>query len=198
MSLPRDTAPLLMLPYLLPPTHYHSVSLSLPPEARTLAPAAWQPLVSFTQLLCCLSHSQHSPRRPPPPTPPPPQQHWDGCSSQNLPPVFLLPLYSLPTQAFFGGFHRNESPYNVTGIPQLGQEEEGCLSLLLASEHCCKGIFGTAQSYPLSLLQRYIYIYFCLSTEALRRRIKTNSRSSDWPLEHNAAVKRPTICVVVC
>lgn len=31
----------------------------------------------------------------------------------------------------------------------------------------------------------------------LRRGIKTNSRSSDWPLEHNAAVKRPAICVVV-
>lgn len=53
----RDTAPLLMLSYLLPPTHYHSVSLSLPPEARTLSLAAWQPLVSLTQLLCCLSHS---------------------------------------------------------------------------------------------------------------------------------------------
>lgn len=64
VPLPGDTAALLMLPYLLPPAHYHSVSLSLPPEARTLAPAAWQPLVSLTQLLCCLSHSQHSP--PPP------------------------------------------------------------------------------------------------------------------------------------
>lgn len=46
---------------LLPPAHYHSVSLSLPPEARTLAPAAWQPLVSLTQLLCCLTHSQQIP-----------------------------------------------------------------------------------------------------------------------------------------
>lgn len=66
-----------LLPYLLPPTHYHSVSLSLPPEARTLAPAAWQPLVSLTQLLCCLSHSQHSP------PPFPPQQHQDRCSNIN-------------------------------------------------------------------------------------------------------------------
>lgn len=65
MCLLRDTAPLLMLPYLLPPPHYHSVLLSLPPEARTLAPAAWQPLVSLTQLLCCLSHSQHPPLTPP-------------------------------------------------------------------------------------------------------------------------------------
>ncbi|MED6277123.1 hypothetical protein CHARACLAT_010112 [Characodon lateralis] len=27
-------------------------------HARTLASAAWQPLVSLTQLLCCLTHSQ--------------------------------------------------------------------------------------------------------------------------------------------
>lgn len=142
-----------MLPYLLPPTHYHSVSLSLPPGARTLAPAAWQPLVSFTQLLCCLSHSQHSPAHCPS------QQQWDGCSSQNVPPLLLLPVYSLTTQAFFG-FDINESPQNVTGIPQLGQEEECCFSLLLASKFSCKGIFGTAHPYPPSSLQRFIYLFF--------------------------------------
>lgn len=88
------TAPLLVLPHLLPPTHYHSVSLSLPPEARTLAPAAWQPLVSFTQLLCCLSHSEDSRCTPPLSAAP----GWMQQTRQNMPPLFLLPLYSLSTQ----------------------------------------------------------------------------------------------------
>lgn len=86
-----------MLPYLLPPTHYHSVSLSPPPEARTLAPAAWQPLVSLTQLLCCLTHSQHS---PPPPSPP--RQHQDGCSSINKQSAssFSSSPHSLPSAVY--------------------------------------------------------------------------------------------------
>lgn len=56
MSLLRGAAPFLLL---LPPAHYHSVSL--PPEACTLAPAAWQPLVSLSQLLCCLIHNSAPP-----------------------------------------------------------------------------------------------------------------------------------------
>lgn len=95
MSLLGDTAPLLMLPHLLPPTHYHSVSLSPPPEARTLAPAAWQPLVSLTQLLCCLTHSQHFPPLPAP------RQHQDGCSSINKQSAssFSPSPHSLPSAA---------------------------------------------------------------------------------------------------
>lgn len=61
-SLQRDAAPVLVLLYSLPPTHYHSVSPSLSVEACTL-PAAWQPLVS-------LSRSQ--------------QHHQDGGSSLVL------------------------------------------------------------------------------------------------------------------
>lgn len=88
-----ETSPLLMLPHPLPPTHYHSVSLSLPPGARTLAPAAWQPLVSLTQLLCCLTHSQ----RCPPPTPP---RHRYRCSSginthATPPPPLFRPFPSI-------------------------------------------------------------------------------------------------------
>lgn len=36
-----------------------------------------------------------------------------------------------------------------------------------------------------------------MKQRCLRRSIKTNSRSSDWPQEHNAAVKHLAICVVV-
>lgn len=84
-----------MLPYLLPPTHYHSVSLALPPEARTLAPAAWQPLVSLTQLLCCLSHSQHSPPPSPSATPGWMQQHKQAIHLS----ISLYP-HSLPFLAY--------------------------------------------------------------------------------------------------
>lgn len=154
VSLLRDTAPLLMLPYLLPPTHYHSVSLSLPPEARTLAPAAWQPLVSFTQLLCCLSHSQHSPSTPPLSA----TLGWMQQSKRAVCPLFChYPSLHSPPRLIW--LRYNLLPQNVTGIPQLRQEEECCLLLLMASKCCCKGIFGTAQQYPLSQLQRCLYMY---------------------------------------
>lgn len=157
MPLLRDTAPLLMLPYLLPPTHYHSVSLSLPPVARTLAPAAWQPLVSFTQLLCRLSHSQHSP----------PHTAPFSCTGMDAAVKMCLRCFYYPSIHFPPGLfwvRYNRIPHNVTGIPQLGQEEECCLSLLLASKCCCKGIFGTPQPYPPSSLQRFFF-FFCLGRE---------------------------------
>lgn len=98
MSILRDRAPVLMLLYLPPAAHYHSVSLALSPEARALAPAAWQPLVSLTQLLCCLSHSQHS-------LPPQPQQHQDECSSINKQSASSASsLFTVPSRGLFGGF----------------------------------------------------------------------------------------------
>lgn len=60
--------------------------LSLQKHTHTLAPAAWQPLVSFTQLLCCFSHSQH-----PPPTHTPPlgwMQQPKRASSLSTTPLF--------------------------------------------------------------------------------------------------------------
>lgn len=40
----------------------------------------------------------------------------------------------------------------VIGIPQLGRDEKCCLAPFLHSKCCCKGIFGSAQHYPPSVV----------------------------------------------
>lgn len=113
------------------------------------APAAWQPLVSRTQLLRRLSHSQPplpSTSTSPLPTPSPttplsPQQHQDRCSStskhkQSHPfPLCWHFLKRAPTRMW------REYRGSARG-------EKCCLTPLLAGKCCCKGIFGTAQHYP--------------------------------------------------
>lgn len=87
--------------------------LSLQKHTHTLAPAAWQPLVSFTQLLCCFSHSQH----------PPPHTHTASgldAAAKTCLLSFYYPSIHLPPRLV------KWIPQNVAGIPQLGQEEERC------------------------------------------------------------------------
>lgn len=89
----RDTAPLLCsLTCCLLLIIILFLYLSLQKHAL-LAPAAWQPLVSLTQLLCRLSHSQHSPTTPPPHTTAlSPQQHrTDAAALESDPTSLFLP-----------------------------------------------------------------------------------------------------------
>lgn len=135
-----------MLPYLLPPTHYHSVSLSLPPEARTRLL-----LLHGNHLLVSLSCSAasviHNTPRPPSATAGQMQQYKQGIRL-----FFFIPLHS-PLLGLFGFSQKKKKrKLNVTGISWLSQQEKCCHSLLLGSICCCKGIFGTAQHYPSSLV----------------------------------------------
>lgn len=138
----RDTAPLLCsLTCCLLLIIILFLYLSLQKHAL-LAPAAWQPLVSLTQLLCRLSHSQHSPTTShhssltAAATPGQMRQH-----RQAIPPLLFLPGWF----AFSEKKKKKKPDQNVTGIPQLGRDEKCCLAQLLPGKCCCKGIFGTAQ-----------------------------------------------------
>lgn len=75
-----------MLPYLLPPTHYHSVSLALPPEARTrlLLLHGNHLLVSLSCFAASVIHNT-------------PQSRADAAvQTSNLPLRFLSSSFSLP------------------------------------------------------------------------------------------------------
>lgn len=114
-------APLLAASYSL------SFCFSISPSrsTHTLAPAAWQPLVSFTQLLCCLGHSQHPHTQNTHTHTPPSKQHWDGCSNQNVqsPPLYPIPpLFALPPRLIW--LRYKLLPQNVTGIPQPRRAEK--------------------------------------------------------------------------
>lgn len=113
------------------------------------APAAWQPLVSRTQLLRRLSHSQ-----------PPPHQHLTSPHTQPHHPSLTaatpgqmqqhIQAQAIPPLPTLLAFSEKSPHQNVTGIPRLGPGggEKCCLTPLLAGKCCCKGIFGTAQHYP--------------------------------------------------
>lgn len=116
--------------------------LSLQKHARLLLLHGNHLLVSLS---CSAASVIHNIRPPPSATPQQMQQH-----KQAIRLFFFFSLHS-PLPALFWLFSK-WLHQNVTGISWLSQQEKCCLSLLLASKCCCKGIFGPAQHYPQSLL----------------------------------------------
>lgn len=119
-----------------------SFCFSISPSRSTHAlppPAAWQPLVSLT-------HSQHWP------TPPPPQHSLAHRSNTGtdaaVRPSNGTPIPSRRVRLFL----KTSLGQDVRGIARLGREEECCRAPLPPGKCCCKGIFGSAQHYPPSVV----------------------------------------------
>lgn len=122
-----------------------SFRFSISPSRSTHAlppPAAWQPLVSLTQLLRRLTHSQHWP------TPPPPQHSLAHRSNTGtdaaVRPSNRAPIPSRRVRLFL----KTSLGQNVRGTARLGRDEECCRAPFPPGKCCCKGIFGSAQHYP--------------------------------------------------
>lgn len=113
-------------------------------------------LLHGNHLLVSLSCSAASVIHNIPPTPPlSPTLGWMQHSNRAV--LLLFSHYpSISSPPWLTWLRYNLLPQNVTGIPQLRQVEECCLSLLLASKCCCK-VFLVQRSSILNLLQRYIY-----------------------------------------